>query len=321
LIFPGLSAHVNFTPSQQSGNPLPMRASFRPASLAAPLFVLLWSTGFIGAKYGLPYAEPATFLALRFALVAAALAAWVALARAPWPTWRQAREAALIGILLQAVYLGGVYQAIALGIEAGVSALIVGLQPVLTAFIARQFLGERLSAVQWGGIGLGFLGVGLVVLRKLGEGIGDWRGVAFCLAALAAISIASILQKRQGARHPVRSSTLVQFLAGLAFLLPLSFAFETRAVTWSTEFILTLAWLVVVMSLGALSLLLYLIRRGAASHVASLFFLVPPATALMAWPVFGEVLGPAEIAGVVVTTIGVLMVNRPDLFARRLTRG
>ena len=297
-----------------------MPSSFRVEALAAPLFVLLWSTGFIGAKYGLPYAEPATFLIHRFSLVAVALGIWVVLVRAPWPTWRQAREAAVIGVLLQAVYLGGVYQAISMGIEAGVSALIVGLQPVLTAFIARQFLGERLSGVQWAGIALGFLGVGLVVLRKLEAGIGDWHGVAFCLASLVGISVASILQKRKAGDHPVRSCSLVQFLASLAFLIPLSLVFETRAVTWSTEFTLTLAWLVVVMSLGALSLLLYLIRRGAASNVASLFFLVPPSTALMAWPLFGEVLGPAEIGGVVVTTIGVLMVNRPDLILR-LIRG
>jgi drug/metabolite transporter (DMT)-like permease len=298
-----------------------MPPSLRPAALAAPIFVLLWSTGFIGAKYGLPYAEPATFLILRFALVALALAAWVVLARRPWPTWRQAREAAVIGVLLQAVYLGGVYQAISMGTEAGVSALIVGLQPVLTALIARQFLGERLSAVQWGGIGLGCLGVALVVLRKLEAGIGDFHGVLFCLASLAAISVASTLQKRQGASHPVRSSTLVQFLAAIAFLVPFSLIFETRQVIWSTEFSLTLAWLVVVMSLGALSLLLYLIRRGAASVVASLFFLVPPTTALMAWPLFGETLGPVEIGGVLVTTLGVLMVNRPDLFGRAVTRG
>lgn len=298
-----------------------MTSSFRLDLLAAPLFVALWSTGFIGAKYGLPYIEPVTFLALRFALVAGALALWVFLARSAWLTWAQARDAAIIGILLQAVYLGGIYKAIDLGIEAGVSALIVGLQPVLTAFIARQFLGERLSPVQWAGIALGLIGVGLVVMRKLDAGIGDWRGVALCLGSLAAISIASILQKTRAARHPVRASTLVQFLAALAVLVPLSFAFETREVTWSAELILTLAWLVLVMSLGALSLLLFLIREGAASNVASLFFLVPPTTAMMAWGIFGEVLGLVEIAGVGVTTIGVLMVNRPGLFSLRLTRG
>jgi len=289
--------------------------------LAAPLFVVLWSTGFIGAKYGLPHIEPVTFLVLRFALVAAALAFWVVLARTAWLTLAQARDAAIIGILLQAVYLGGIYQAIELGVEAGVAALIVGLQPVLTAFIARQFLGERLSPVQWAGIALGALGVGLVVMRKLDAGTGDWRGVALCLVALAGISIASILQKTRATDHPMRSSTLVQFLAALAVLAPLSFAFETREVTWSAELIMAMAWLVLAMSLGALSLLLFLIRRGAASNVASLFFLVPPTTALMAWGIFGEVLGPVEIAGVGLAAIGVLMVNRPALFARRLSRG
>jgi len=298
-----------------------MTSPFRLDFLAAPLFVVLWSTGFIGAKYGLPYIEPVTFLALRFVLVAVALGLWVTLARSAWLTWAQARDAAVIGILLQAVYLGGVYKAIDLGIEAGVSALIVGLQPVLTAFIARQFLGERLSPVQWAGIALGLLGVALVVMRKLDAGIGDWRGVALCLGSLAGISIASILQKTRAASHPVRASTLVQFLAALVVLVPLSFAFETREVTWSAELILTLVWLVLVMSLGALSLLLFLIRHGAASNVASLFFLVPPTTALMAWGIFGEVLGLVEIAGVGVTTIGVLMVNRPALFSLRLTRG
>lgn len=289
--------------------------------LAAPLFVVLWSTGFIGAKYGLPHIEPVTFLVLRFALVAAALVFWVILARTAWLTLAQARDAAIIGILLQAVYLGGIYKAIDLGVEAGVAALIVGLQPVLTAFIARQFLGERLSPVQWAGIALGALGVGLVVMRKLDAGIGDWRGVALCLVALAGISIASILQKTRAADHPMRTSTLVQFLAALAVLAPLSFAFETREVTWSGELILAMAWLVLAMSLGALSLLLFLIRRGAASNVASLFFLVPPTTALMAWGIFGEVLGPVEIAGVGLAASGVLMVNRPRLFARRLSRG
>jgi len=298
-----------------------MTAPFRFDILAAPLFVVLWSTGFIGAKFGLPYIEPVTFLALRFVFVAAALTLWVVLARTAWLTFAQARDAAIIGILLQAVYLGGIYMALDLGVEAGVSALIVGLQPVLTAFLARQFLGERLSPVQWAGIALGVLGVGLVVARKLELGIGDWRGVALCLVALAGISVASILQKTRAADHPMRTSTLVQFVAALAVLAPISFAFETREVTWSGELIFTMAWLVLVMSLGALSLLLFLIRRGAASNVASLFFLVPPTTALMAWGVFGEVLGPVEIAGIGLAASGVLMVNRPALFSRRLSRG
>ncbi len=292
-----------------------------PEALAAPTFVLLWSTGFIGAKYGLPYAEPATFLALRFALASALLGAWVVLARAPWLTAVEARDAALVGVLLHVVYLGGVYEAITLGTEAWVSALIVGLHPVLTALIARRFLGERLGRLQWAGIALGFLGVGLVVAQKLGQGIGDWRGVALCLCSLVAISVASIFQKARARDHPVRSSTLVQFLAAFAVLVVLSLLLETGEVQWTGEFFLALGWLVVVLSLGALSLLLYLIRRGAASAVASLFFLVPPATALMAWAAFGERMGPVSVVGVAATAVGVLMVNRPEIFAVRLSRG
>lgn len=305
---------------QERGQITPMTLRQLPEALAAPLFVLLWSTGFIGAKYGLPYAEPATFLALRLAITSALLGAWVLLARAPWPSPAQMLDAAIVGVLLNAVYLGGVYQAIAFGTEAWVSALIVGLHPVLTALIARRWLGDRLEALQWAGIGLGFLGVALVVARKLEAGIGDWRGVALCLGSLLAISVASILQKARAGNHPVRSSTLVQFLAAFAVLVPFALLFETREVTWTAEFALALGWLVVVLSLGALSLLLYLIRRGAASVVASLFFLVPPTTALMAWAAFDERMGWVELAGVAATAIGVLMVNRPGLFAP-LSRG
>lgn len=296
-----------------------MQSSLRLEALAAPLFVFLWATGFIGAKYGLPYAEPATFLALRFALVSLALAVWVWIARAPLLTWRQAGQAAVIGVLLHAVYLGGVYQAIFMGIEAGVSALIVGMQPVLTALVARQFLGERLNALQWSGIGLGFVGVSLVVLRKVEAGIGDWAGVGFCAISVVTFAIAAMMQKRLAGDHPVRSATLVQFAAATVFLIPFTFIFETRQITWSLEFGLALIWLVVAMSLGALMILLYLIRRGAASKVASLLFLVPPTTALMAWPLFGETLGPVEIGGVAMAALGVLMVNRPQLFGRPVT--
>lgn len=298
-----------------------MKSPVFPPTLAAPAFVLLWSTGFIGAKYGLPYAGPATFLALRFALASVLLGAWVVLARAPWPNLTQARDAALVGVLLNVVYLGGVYQAIRLGTEAWVTALIVGLHPVLTPLIARRVLGERLGGPQWAGIALGFLGVGLVVARKLEAGIGDWRGVALCLGSLVAMSTASIYQKARAGAHPVRSTTLIQFLAATAVLAPVSLLAEGGAVEWTGAFVLALGWLVVVLSLGALSLLLYLIRRGAASTVASLFFLVPPTTALMAWAAFGEGMGPVEMTGVAAAALGVLMVNRPGLFARRLRRG
>lgn len=284
--------------------------------LVAPVFVILWATGFIGAKLGMPHAEPMTFLALRFAAVSAGLALWVWLARAPLLTWRQALDAALIGVLIHAAYLGGVFQAIAWGTEAGVSALIVGLQPLITTFFAARFLGERLVPVQWLGMALGFVGVGLVVLRKLSEGIGDLAGVGLCVIGLLAISAASVLQKSRGADIPVRGGNLVQFTAATAVCALFAFTLETREVTWHPELLVALGWSILVLSFGAISLLYVLIRRGAASHVASLFFLVPAVTALMAWGLFGERLGPVELAGMATALLGVLMVNRPGLFSR-----
>ncbi|HUF57344.1 MAG TPA: DMT family transporter [Thermohalobaculum sp.] len=285
--------------------------------LAAPLFVVLWSTGFIGAKLGLSHAEPLTFLTLRFALVAPLLALWVWLSRAPWPSLRQTGEAAVIGVLLHAIYLSGVFAAIDLGLEAGLAALIVGLQPVATALFARAVLGERLWRVQWLGMAFGFGGVALVVTRKLGAGVGDWRGVALCLGSLLAISLASTLQKRWAGRHPMRGSTAAQFAASFLFLLPFALVLETNEVDWTGEFVFSLGWLVLVLSVGAVMLLFTLIRRGVATKVASLFFLVPASTALIAWVLFGETLGPLALAGVALTALGVLMVNRPELFGTR----
>lgn len=281
---------------------------------AAPLFVLLWSTGFIGAKLGLPHAEPLTFLVLRFALAAPLFAVWIWASDARLPGLRQIGEAAVIGILLHGVYLGGVYAAIDLGLEAGLAALIVGLQPVLTVLVAGVVLGERIGAVQWLGMGLGFAGVALVVLRKLGTGIGDWRGVALCILSLVAIALASTLQKRWASAHPMRGATMIQFAAAFAFILPFALVFETNRIAWTGEFVFALGWLVLVLSLGAIMLLFHLIRRGVAAKVASLFFLVPASTALIAWALFGETLGPIELAGIALTALGVLMVNRPDLF-------
>lgn len=288
------------------------------ALLAAPGFVVLWSTGFIGAKLGLPHAGPLTFLALRYCVVILLFGAWVWLSRAPLPNRRQAGDAALIGVLIHAIYLGGVFMAISLGTEAGMSALIVGLQPILTALIARRVLGERLGPVQWAGMALGIAGVALVVARKLGDGIGDWRGVTLCLISLAAIATASILQKTRAGDHPMRGATLVQFIAAFAVTLPLALIFEDNRVEWTGEFVFALGWLSVVLSVGAVMLLYVLIRRGAAANVASLFFLVPASTALIAWALFGETLTAVELGGVAATAVGVLMVNRPGLFARLL---
>ena len=286
------------------------KAAQEPGLWLAPLFVLLWSTGFIGAKLGLPHAEPMTFLSVRFALVAALLLVWVLLSGAPWPRRDQIGAAALIGVLMHGVYLGGVFSAISLGVEAGAAALIVGLQPIVTALLAWGMLGERLRTAQVAGLALGFLGAALVVARKLAAGLGSIEAVGLCVMALIAISVGSIAQKRHGADMPMRSGAMVQYLAAAAFTALFAFALETREIAWTGEFIFALTWLTLVLSIGAILLLYTLLQRGAASEVASLFFLVPASTAVIAWAMFGEVLGWVEMAGVAATAAGVWLVLR-----------
>ena len=280
------------------------------STLVAPVFVVLWSTGFIGAKYGLPYAEPLTFLSIRFAAVVALMSGWVLVTRAVWPDPAEMRALLIVGALLHGVYLGGVFTAIWLGVEAGVAALIVCMQPILSAVLARVMLGERMNRLQWFGLLLGLAGAMLVVSRKLGGGIGDWGGLVLCIAGLFGISVATIYQKKYCADAPMRSGAVLQYLGALGIVVPLAFMFETRTVSWTGEFVFALAWLVIVLSLGAVGLLMSLIRRGEASKVASLFFLVPPCTALMAWALFGETLGMQAAVGVVLTAAGVAMVMR-----------
>jgi drug/metabolite transporter (DMT)-like permease len=277
---------------------------------AAALFVLLWSTGFIGAKLGVPHADPLTFLALRFVLATALLLALALATRAPWPRdpW-QILHLCVAGVLLHAVYLGGVYVAMSLGVEAGLSALIVSTQPVLVAALAGLLLGERVTARQWLGLALAAVGVTLVVWRKLDAGFGTLEGVLLCLVALCGITAATLYQKRFCGAMDLRSGSVIQYTAaGLAAGLG-SFLFEEQRVDWTGELIFALAWLVLLLSLGAVSLLYWLIRRGEAARVSSLFFLVPPVTALVAWMVFGETFGPLALAGMVVTVIGVALVN------------
>lgn len=280
------------------------------------VFVLLWSTGFLGGKLGLPHAEPMTFLALRFGIVAILMTMWVALTGAQWLRVDQVRDQAVIGALVHFVYLGGVFAGLAQGVEAGVAAMIVGLQPIVTALVARQILGERLVPVQWLGMALGFTGVAFVVMRKLDAGLGDPLGVFFCCVSLLGIAFGSILQKTRSETTPMQSGNAVQFTSGALCCLIVALLFETMQVTWAMDFIIALAWLIIVLSLGAIAVLYWLIQRGAASEVASLFFLVPPCTAIFAYFLFGETLGILEIAGMAITAIGVLLVNRPAALAR-----
>ncbi|HEY5799518.1 MAG TPA: DMT family transporter [Burkholderiaceae bacterium] len=275
-------------------------------------FVLLWSTGFIVAKFGLPFAPPFTFLSLRFLCVLAVLLPLVALVRAPWPPAGQARHIALAGILLHAGYLGGVWSAIKLGMPAGISALIVGMQPLLTAFSA-PLIGEAVTRRQWLGLVLGFCGVALVVSNKLnGQGM-DAVSLLFCVGGLLSITMGTLYQKRHCPQFDLRTGTVIQFGASLAVLLPLSFLFEGldwrfSTVHWNATFIAALSWSVLAMSIGAIFLLFALIRRSAATAVSSLMYLTPPTTAVMAWLCFGEALGVAGIAGMALALVGVMFV-------------
>jgi drug/metabolite transporter (DMT)-like permease len=274
------------------------------------LFVLLWSTGFIGAKLGLPYAEPATFLVLRFVLVLALLLPICWLFHARWPAPHKALHMGVAGVLLQAGYLGGVFGSLHLGMPAGVSALITGLQPVFTAVLGGLMLGERTGPRQWLGLGIGLVGVVMVVgdritVERLGVG-----AVMLSVLALASITLGTVWQKRHGAGVDLRTGAAIQFAAATLVMLPFALVLETREVRWTAEFAFALAWLVLVLSLGAIFLLLFLIRQGAATRVASLFYLVPPTTALIAWPLFGETYTLAAAAGMALGMLAVWLVTR-----------
>jgi drug/metabolite transporter (DMT)-like permease len=296
--------------------------------LGAPaVFVLLWSTGFVGAKYGLPYAPPFTFLGLRLVTAAALLAVGALALPAGRATVRATRRgqyghAAVAGLLLHAGYLGGVFYAISVGVPAGVSAVVVSLQPVLTALLATRLLGERPALRQWLGLLLGVAGVALVVAPDLvggagGHGTGSVpvRGLVACLVALASTTAGTLYQKRHGDEVPLLWGTAVQYAAASAVLLVVALGTErlatARTVTWTGDFVAALAWLVLALSIGAVLLLLLLLRRGTASGVASLFYLVPPATAVEALLLFGERLAPLSLAGLAVTVVGVALVVVP----------
>lgn len=277
------------------------------------LFVLLWATGFIGAKLGLPYAPPLKFLLWRFAVVIVLMTAIALASRALWPRGVQLWHVAVAGLLLQAGYLAGVFISLDLGMPAGVSALVVGLQPILTAvFVAstRSSLRERIGPRQWAGFVLGFGGVGLVVSNKLGAGVFGWPAFVSVVIALLSITAGTLYQKRYCGQQDLRTQSVVQFLAAGTLLLPLALVFETRAIEWTGTFVFALLWVVLVLSLGAITLLLLLLRRGAATQVSSLMYLVPPVTALIAWVLFDEALTPLVWVGMALAVVGVALVVR-----------
>jgi drug/metabolite transporter (DMT)-like permease len=273
------------------------------------VFVVIWSTGFIVARYGMPYAPPMKFLALRYACSVLCFAVWALLAGARWPASpRQWMHLAVTGTLMHAGYLGGVWSAVKLGMGAGLAALLVGLQPVLTAvWISAR--GGAVARRQWMGLALGFAGLALVVWQKLGIGEINGANVLCELVALLSITVGTLYQKRFLAPCDVRTASLVQLSAALVVTLPLALL-EGEAVQWNGQLLGSLAWSVLALTLGGSSLLYLLIQRGAATAVTSLLYLVPPCTALMAWVLFREPIAVSTVAGIALTAFGVALVVR-----------
>ncbi|OWQ93214.1 EamA family transporter [Roseateles aquatilis] len=289
----------------------PVRSTF--GDVLPLLFVAVWSTGFIGAKFGLPDAEPLTFLSWRYAAVIVLMLPVVLLLRAPWPASRAAcGHIAVTGLLVHGVYLGGVFTAISHGLPAGITALVVGLQPLVTALGARAFLGERIGRMQWVGLALGFVGVGLVVAQKVATvaGAAVLTMLVPAVIALLGITAGTLYQKKFCPSFDLRTGSIIQFVPTLIATVAVAAMTETLQVRWTGHFVFALAWLVLVLSIGAVSLLNLLIRRGSAVNVASLFYLTPPTTALIAWALFGETLTGLSMVGMALAAVGVWLARR-----------
>lgn len=277
---------------------------------AAPwIFIFIWASGYVVAKFAAPHAEPLSFLVLRYSGTVLLMASLAWIMRVPWPRDRRVvAHIAVAGVLIQACYLGGVWVAIKQGIPAGVAALIVNLQPVLTA-VAGRLIGERVSARQWVGLVLGFAGVALVVSGKL-AGAMSLAAVGLCVFALLAMTAGTLYQKRFCPTFDLRTGQVIQFSASLLVTLPVAAAFESFSVTWNTQVVAALLWSVLVLTGGGISLLFLMIRHGTATEVTSIMYMVPAITAAMAWLMFGESFGPTAMVGMVVTIVGIALVVR-----------
>lgn len=275
------------------------------------VFVLIWSTGFVVARFGMPHAPPMTFLTWRFALSVAAFLLWIRLSGARWPQGRsQWMHLAVVGLLLHGGYLGGVWAAVKGGMSAGTAALIVGLQPLLTAlWLSGVGHAQRASSRQWVGLALGLAGLVLVVWRKLGLGEASGATLALAVLALLSITAGTLWQKRHVRACDVRTANTVQLMAAFLMCLPFALA-ESEPFRWNAQSSAAMAWSVLALTLGGSSLLVMLIQRGAATQVTSLMYLVPPCTAFLAWILFGEALTPGVLAGMALTAVGVWLVVR-----------
>ena len=275
------------------------------------LFVLLWGTGFIGAKYVNPYVEPLTFLAVRFAIAAAALTCLAITMGAPWPaTWREGGHIIIAGLLLHGIYLGGVFSAVAEGVSTGVAALIAGLQPLLTAGLVGRLLGEKVSAAGWAGLMIGLAGVGMVVWERMSVGGATGAGMSWAFVGLFGITFGALYQKKFCAALDLRSGNAIQLAASAVLMAVAALAIETREILWTGEFVFGLIWLSLMLSIAAISLLYYMLRIGQASRVTSIFYLTPAVTSVMGFMMFGESLGALAISGIILAGAGVALINR-----------
>jgi drug/metabolite transporter (DMT)-like permease len=273
------------------------------------VFVFIWSTGFIVARYGMPYAEPMTFLFLRFVGVLLIMVPLSLLFRVTWPPRRQIAHIALAGTLLQAGYLGGVWAAVKLGMTASLAALIVGLQPIMTAWLAA-LVAEKVSRRQWFGLLAGLAGVGMVVMAKFSLIGLTISSLLLSVVALVSITTGTLYQKRYCPGFDLRAGSVIQFSASAIVCLPFMFAFETRVVDWQPPMIAALLWSIVALSIGAISLLFMMIRDGAATKVTSYLYLTPPVTALMAWALFAEPITLTTLVGTAMTVVALWLVVR-----------
>jgi drug/metabolite transporter (DMT)-like permease len=287
-------------------------ANDRLALLTPALFVLIWATGFVVARLVAPYADPLSFLGLRYTLAIGILAAAAFAMGAVWPrTRREWRDQLIAGVLLHGVYLGGVFWAVKHGLPAGIAALIVGLQPLMTGMLVGVFLGETVSRRRWTGIIVGFLGAILVIFPQLGTPDGfALLLVLVCLVSMLSITLGTIWQKKTGGVQDLRTSTVIHFIGAALVTIPVALILEEGRFELTLQFWFGLFWAVFGLSIGAIFLLLVLIRRGAVAGVAALLYLVPPVSALIAYFLFGETLSPVQIAGMAVAAMGVAIASR-----------
>jgi drug/metabolite transporter (DMT)-like permease len=285
-------------------------------ALVPAVFVFIWSTGWIMARLVAPFGEPLTFLSVRYAAAFVVAAGLALVARAPWPNNRWVIFHALVsGVLLHAVYLGGVWVAVRMGIPAGISALIAALQPLMTGVIALSFGLERLRLVQIMGILVGLAGVLVVIAPKLMAAGADHSHLGLALGinvvAMLSVTLGTFYQKHFIPTGDFRSVIALQYIGALLVSLPVAMAFETLHIEWRFETWVALAWSVLVLSIGAILLMLLMIRRGAVSKLSALIYLVPPTAAVQAWLLFDETLSLPQIGGMAITALGVYLATRP----------